>query len=175
MSAEWRQRLEESNKAFLEVVWPIIKEVCGAGQIKPVEVIEDNDLAHDMDVKCGIDIWQTVEGEGCRGIASRVQWNKNFKTFTIRKEKTNGMKTEYEKRKKAIESGSYIYPYLTCQAYIKKEGFVLMGGAIARTTDIFRAIERNYFQIRKTIDASFYAVAFKNVEHAQEFNATGMK
>ena len=49
-----------------------------------------------------------------------------------------------------------------------------MGGAIARTTDIFRAIERNYFQIRKTIDASFYAVAFKNVEHAQLFNGQGM-
>jgi len=175
MGDEWKKDLEESNRAFIDCVWPIIKDVCGGGGIKPVEMIEDNSLAKDMDLKCGIDIWQTIDGKGCRGIASRVQWGKNWGTFTVRKRRFSGAKTEYEKRKEAIKNGSYVYPYLTCQAYIEKETFSLHGGAVARTSDIFKTIERGLYKTRQTTNASFFAVDFEDVENAQEFNATGMK
>jgi hypothetical protein len=48
---------------------------------------------------------------------SRIQTGVNYKTFTIRNKRKSGARTEYEKRKIAIEKG-YLYPYLTVQAYV---------------------------------------------------------
>lgn len=165
----WRERLNNSNRAFLALVWPVIKEWCGGGEIRPVEIMTDP-ISRDLDILCGIDVWQTISDRGCRGIASRIQFGPRcWRTFTIRKDRDTGARTEYEKRIEAIRSrGALIYPYLTCQAYINKAGGLLLGGAIARTEDIFRAITLHTLT-RRTTDASFYVVRFEDVVGAWEF------
>ncbi len=165
---QWEIRLKKSNAAFLEMVWPIIKAKCGGGSIRPVEVMTDV-ISRDLDMLCGIDIWQTVDGIGCRGIASRVQdVGKYWRTFTVRRSKSSGWKTEYQKRKEAIESGGrMIYPYLTCQAYLKPDGS-LWGGGLAKTKCVFGAINERT-GIQHTYDASFYVVHFDDVAGIWEF------
>jgi hypothetical protein len=139
--SDWQRDLSASSRAFLGVVWPIIQNKCGGGDIKPVEVLQDNQIARDLDVLCGIDVWQTIGGHGARGIASRVQPDKrNWGTFTIRRRRFNGAQTEYEKRLAAIRSGGrFIYPYLTCHAYV--DGPTALGIGLARTIDVFETIE----------------------------------
>ena len=176
---DWRNDLSSSSRAFLDCVWPSIKGKCGGGAIKPVEVLHDNDLAKDLDILCGIDVWQTIDGEGARGIASRVQFGpKNWQTFTIRRSRFNGSRTEYDKRLEAIQSGGrFIYPYLTCQAYVHDGA--LVGVGLAKTVDIFSLIEREKAAgraakkvgsdqavwINKTTNADFYCVLFSAVEN----------
>ena len=170
----WVDNLEKSNKAFINLVWPVIKKSCGNGNIKPVEIIKDNDIAKDLDVLCGIDIWQTIIGKGSRGIASRVQFGpKNWKTFTVRNFRTSGYKTELQKRLDAINSGGrYIYPYLTCQAYVSKDESRLLGCALAKTKDIYNAIEEGKFVNRTNGDdgTGFIAVRFEDVTNSRIFN-----
>jgi hypothetical protein len=164
----WQEDLSKSNAFFMAKVWPEISSLCGGGEIKPVEMMDDS-ISKDLDMHCGIDLWQTVEGSGCRGIASRVQFgDKNWRTFTIRKSRDSGSVTEYQKRKEAIDSeGKFIYPYLTCHAYSTMDGD-LIGGGIARTKDVFNAINESTITNR-TINASFYAVRFDDVECFREF------
>ena len=170
---DWQQDLTWSNQLFLTEVWPRIKERCGGGQIRPVEILKDDEIAKELDVLCGIDIWQVIDGQGARGIASRVQNETreskkgiNWKTFTIRYSRNDtGAKTEYHKRKEAIETGRYIYPFLTCQAYFDHGEFV--GGGIARTIDVFNNI--NLRQKRTADNATFLYVYFDDVPHIWEF------
>jgi hypothetical protein len=161
--SEWKKDLSKSNRAFLSLVWPVIQRKCGGGEIKPVEVLADNDLALDLDRNCGIDIWQSVDGVGARGIASRVQFTeKNWQTFTVRKSRASGARTEYAKRLSAIESGGrFIYPYLTSQAFV--DATQLVGVGVARTVDIFDAIKRGKAYINQTDNADFFCVRWADV------------
>jgi len=156
--------LNRSNKAFLGVVWPVIKYKCGGGEIIPVEALDDIEIADQLDMLCGIDIWQTIGGDGARGIASRVQFGtKNWETFTVRYRRDSGAKTEYVKRLEAIETGRFIYPYLTSQAYVTGDGRSLIGFGVARTVDIFDTIKQGNFIKRRSDNAEFLAVNFDDV------------
>lgn len=168
--ANWVSDLSKSNHAFLTTVWPCISTKCGGGEIKPVEVLSDNKLAKDLDVLCGIDIWQTVGGEGCRGIASRVQFgDKDWGTFTVRSRRFSGAKTEYQKRLHAIQSGGrFIYPYITCHAYVTNFG-ELLNAYVATTKSIFEAIESGNYEVRQTTNAEFFAVDATCVESCWSF------
>lgn len=170
MPADWVTDLNRSNVAFLREVWPQIQKQCGGGEIKPVEIFDDV-MSRELDMMCGIDIWQTITGEGCRGIGSRVQFgDKNWRTFTIRKERDSGAVTEYEKRKEAIDSGGrFIYPYLTSHAYVSDAGD-LLGCGVAITKNIFQAIEAGKAQIRRCENATFFAVKFEDVPGVYEID-----
>lgn len=167
---KWQDDLNKSKKTFLELVWPIISHHFKNGKLIPIEASYQTcnnngyDIAKDLDILCGIDFWHVVEGEGCRGIASRVQFqDENYKTFTIRKERLSGAVTEFEKREKAISTGLYIYPVFTAHAYANADGTEIMGGAVAKTEAIFKAIKDGKAFTRKTHNASFYCIKFENI------------
>jgi len=164
----WQDKLNQSNAAFLAKVWPIIAHKCGGGNIRPVEVMTDT-ISRDLDMLCGIDIWQTIDGEGCRGIASRVQFGgRNWRTFTIRKETRAGGRTEFDKRREAIESGGrFVYPYLTCHAYMTSK-LELLGCGLALTRAIFDAVCADT-PVQQTTDATFFAVPFDAVAGIWEY------
>jgi len=63
------------------------------------------------------------------GIASRIQYNINYKTFTIRKDRASGTKTEYEKRIAGMNSKA-IYPHWTMQAYINDDDMSITSIAV---------------------------------------------
>ena len=79
------------------------------GELKVVEGITIPEMAKLLDTLAGIDVWYINRLNGMRGIASRIQTGVNYKTFTVRNKRKSGAKTEYEKRKIAIEKG-YLYP-----------------------------------------------------------------
>ncbi len=137
------QDMNDSSRAFLAVVWPKIRKACSDGDICPVEVLDDSKIAEQLDTLAGIDVWQTKTGIGVRGIASRVQFgDKAWNTFTIRLERQSGIATEYEKRLDAIETGKFIYPYLTVQAYVtNRRDPVLLSCAVVKTKDLYEFIE----------------------------------
>ena len=163
--SNWLNDLNRSNRCFCDLVWPVIGNYCGGGIIRPVEILRDNEIAADLDHLCGIDVWQRIDGVGCRGIASRVQFgNRNWRTFTIRQARDSGGKTEYQKRMEAIHSGGqFLYPYLTVQAYADTTGKQLLGCAVASTDEIFKAISDNRYTIRRTSNASFYVIKYEDV------------
>lgn len=158
----WLNDLNKSNKAFVEIVWPNIKNLLHDGEIMPIEIMRDNEVARSLDVLAGIDFWQTIEGHGARGIASRVQFGSiDWGTFTIRKSRDSGARTEFDKRKEAIESDMFVYPHVTVHAYV--DGDNLLSAGIAKTKNIFDAISKCDCIIRKTTNAYFYVIEFCDV------------
>lgn len=127
-----------------------------------VEGVTVEELADNLDKLAGIDVFHIDKLRGMRGIASRIQpSNKNWHTFTIRHKRQSGARTEYEKRKYAIEN-NYLYPYLTLQAYTTKDN-ILIAYALARTRDIIEMIDKGYYKTNETGkyqcgQASFFVV-----------------
>ena len=165
-SERWVDDLNDSSYDFLRLVWPVIKNFCGGGETIPVETVSNNDFAKYLDQFSGIDFWQIVNDHGIRGIASRIQWgNVNWRTFTIRFRRFSGNATEYQKRIEAINTGEWLYPYFTCQAYItERRNGCLLGCAVAKTRDIFLAIQEGKYGKQKTTNAEFLTVGWDNVK-----------
>lgn len=172
---------EEDSKAsariFEKTVWPIIAAKCGGGQVTFVETM-NSELAKQLDIMAGIDLWQVSDGH-VRGIASRVQWppaalapdGEPWDTFTIRYERDSGAKTEFEKRREAIKTGQWIFPYLTVQAYVSDNGVEpeILSVAIVKTSTLYSFLDEEmathglkgqYVRKRATDNASFLWVSW---------------
>lgn len=130
--------LSRSTLQFKEVIQENLQSVL-KGEFEVVEGVTIDKLAKLLDTLSGIDLWH-INLNGMRGVALRIQTgDKNWHTFTIRNKRQSGAKTEYEKRKYAIDN-NYLYPYLTVQAYITKDN-KLLSFAVAKTTDIIAMID----------------------------------
>ena len=158
------EALQKSMTDSKHHLFPVLEKVLD-GEIHIVEGDDLNETKRLLDTLAGIDLFAVNRDKGMRGIASRLQWGKAWRTFTIRKERESGARTEYEKRKYAIKHG-YLYPKLTMQAYIDQDTVTV---GIAYTEDIIRCIEMGEASIRRTgIDqkgqAYFYVINWDDMK-----------
>ncbi len=150
MRADVHRDLTASSRVFVDVVWPAIASIVGGGELKPVEGNAERGLEKDLDILAGIDGFQMLNSLGVmRSIATRVQWiapqSSAYRTFTIRKSRPNGARTEMEKRLHAIEHRDlgYLYPHLTIQAYVRESTEELLSVGIIRTVDLFMCVREH--------------------------------
>lgn len=181
MQIQVAKDLTDSAHDFLEFVWPAIKDLCGGGELVPVEAVTATEFARMIDILAGIDAWQVADGQGgMRGIASRVQWGHSWRTFTIRASRDSGARTEYEKRSWALEhqADGWLYPHLMSQGYVSEQRTGhLLSAAVARTADIFdfvrtepeladwrQALRGRGWYRQRTSNAGFMVVPWDNFE-----------
>jgi len=169
----FRKDLTKSARDFIMLVWPTVRQYFNNCKIRQVETVATIPFCKELDREAGIDAWILDTTKGMRALASRVQWNINYKTFTIRKERASGMKTEFEKRLYAIKN-DWLYPFYTIHAYIseknnKKE---LLSVAWCRTKDLIEYIEEGIlgedYYIKTVFNngkADFYVVPWKLFHH----------
>lgn len=165
---DMRYSLQQVEKAK-----PIIKQLLNGGDIKIVEG-DDNEICLMLDQTCGTDYFQAYgKNDGQMdglvwGIGSRFQktWHncQPFNTFTIRRSRESGAKTEFEKREYAMKHGG-IYPYLTMHGYYDEQTGEILSLAIARTKDIWDFIKQGHAKERHTGDnqigqATFYFIGW---------------
>jgi hypothetical protein len=147
MSVDIQKAISRSSAAFLDIVWPQIGPVFGGGQIIPVETVTDSHMAKVLDTCAGVDMW-LVLGDSMYGLASRVQWSDTpWDTFTVRRSLPSGVNTEYDKRRHAISSGA-LYPRLTVQAYVSKDGGHLLSAAAIDTRHLIEMCDKYDHQRR---------------------------
>lgn len=136
------------SSSWVDKAKPILKTLLSDWDIVQVEG-EDNAACKILDQSCGIDYLLTSPKSSLiLGIASRVQYGKNYRTFTVRKSRESGVLTEYQKRQQAISLGA-IYPKYTMQAYV--QGEEIDGLAIVRTADLIEFINRGYAEEKSTL------------------------
>ncbi len=149
---------ERSRYAFENIVKPIVEH-----DFNCKITIKDDRLFNVLDLQADIDaIWSQRE-YGVKGMACRVQYGHNYKTFTIRKSRPSGASTEHEKLKTAIANKIYnsFYPHKIIQAYVDDENGILYGYAIANTEDVIKMIDWGRAKIKKVNNdgaAEFYIV-----------------
>jgi len=170
MGVDFKTDLSDSAYNFVRIVYPKIIE-CGylSGEVIPIESVSANGITKDLDMFAGIDAWHIDKNAGIQGIASRVQFGgRAWNTFTVRKSRMLGTKTEYDKRKFAMDSGEWLYPHITIQAYISsRQGGELLSVAVANTTNIFRCISNGMFyrRLNNKDGNEFYVVDWRNVDN----------
>jgi len=117
MSDKFKHDLSQSALIFKHVIYPIIKDWIGGGELIPVENVTEKQFTKLLDTNAGIDGWYVENNKGIRGLASRIQYRNAYNTFTIRYERHSGVKTEYEKLDHAINE-DWLYPHYFIQAYV---------------------------------------------------------
>jgi len=166
----WAEDLKESKRLFIEVVYPEIQGWFNDAELIPVEGIEDVEMATELDRLSGIDFWNIEADSGMYGLASRVQPRTDaWGTFTIRRSRDSGAKTEFSKRLEQIENG-YLHPEYTIQAYTRYGE--LENAAAVRTQQLIRyideGIEGTHWWIRETHNADFYCVHWADLQSQAE-------
>ena len=156
------------SMAFVDVARPIIRGLLNGGETLAVEG-DDNEVCRMLDMTCGTDYFHVWDSKGLVwGVASRIQdYNPDadrngrgpFNSFTVRKARASGVKTEYEKRKYAIEHHG-VYPYLTMQAYINTKSGEVESLALVRTEDLMDFVDKGLASERHTGAAQTGQAAF---------------
>lgn len=143
-----------------------------AGQSDPVVTGETN-IAAMFDQYSGVDALHLANRQ-LRLVALRVQWCRNWATFTIRYKRRSGAATEYMKRVEAIQSDKgWLYPHLTVQAYLDKRGDAseILGCGIVKTKDLYDHIHLNMpnLQIQRCNEGNqFLVVPFCDLQRARK-------
>lgn len=127
-------------------------EVILDADIFSIEKYAANNITKMLDSHSGIDaLVLDHHSKRIRGLASRIQFKdkRNWRTFTIRKERESGAETEYEKRKESIKN-NYLYPYWTLQAYFNEDTNQVLGFALAKTEDLINMIDKELCYEKET-------------------------
>jgi hypothetical protein len=174
MSDSWKDDLKDSVKDFRDQVAPVIEDWTDGRNVS-VEAVTDDEMAEELDQTAGVDSWNVKHDDIVRGVASRVQYLNRLPfdsppdTFTVRKERPSGAKTEFEKRLYAIRKGG-LYPHWTTQAYVDEPRGELLSVGRVRTKDLIEHIEDgsedndDYYVVNPPGEASFYAVSWWRLE-----------
>ena len=152
MNEDVKKALKKSAQDFIDVVYPLIKKPLGDGKLIPVQDVTENEMATILDQYSGIDAWYIENSKGIRGLSSRIQYveTDEYKSFTIRKERESGAKTEYEKLTYAIQE-NWLYPYWFCQAYLHPTTKKPHSAGLCKTTDLIKYISEGKDGIDYTV------------------------
>ena len=158
--------MRDSQHYFRTLVMPEFLKTFG-GKIEVVEGLPHS-LTQKLDMAAGIDAVYEPPGYGPYGLALRVQYGRNYESFTVRCQRESGAKTEFAKRQESLRQGT-LAPTLTLQAYVDRERNKLLGGAVARTEDVLRCIELGHCNKHVTGTneigrAAFYSVAWNTLD-----------
>lgn len=166
MQADVKKDMAWSSVAFNDLMWPIVKPMLSGGHLLQMEGRPDSELAKKLDMLAGIDGWH-IHKEGMRGIASRVQvaarpWN----TFTVRMKRDSGAKTEFEKRKSAIDQPErgWIYPVITVQGYVQTESGPLLSCGVCLTSALIQFIDNGLSYLQRTSNAQFAVCSWEKMK-----------
>lgn len=159
----------EKQKATIIAFEQFFKEplitALGGGSFEQIEGI--NTLrARKLDVEDGVDyIFTDLQGN-TKKFGSRIQWDIDYRTFTMRKEIDGGIGiTEFDKRCKKPDDNHY-----TFHGYFDRDIQRIMSFAVALTDDIVKMINMKFYEIRHTgitqsDPASFYAVKWSVLKY----------
>ena len=170
------------SASLLQDAWSITSGFVGGGSLVPIETREDA-TAQTLDRDIGIDAFHVLGGQ-VRGIASRFQFGDSairrvtgrpWDTFTVRYDRVNGARTEYEKRLeqlRGIDSGAF-YPFFWVQGYAAAATGEILSLAVCRTEDLIEYIEQGIegrdWTIQTVNNARFIAVKWDQYRRADHW------
>lgn len=150
-----------------------MKKHFGNVQIVPIEGRED-DLAKLLDRLAGIDGLIVNPNGEMDFYSSRVQVGKNYETFTLRRSRLSGVKTEFAKLQQASRTGGAM-PQFTIQTFVDSDEQSATV-AIAPMIDVVQYAERHNPEIRATATGeTFFVIPWTAIESAKIYrvNADG--
>lgn len=153
----------KSANTFDRFVAPALKVAFGAKVIHSTERHE-NELAKVLDYS-GIDGVLVDKHGWTLSFSSRVQFGKNYESFSIRRSRPNGTPTEFDKLKNqlSMKPACHVHSFI---ADDEKTAVV----AITPTIELIKYIDKNPHQWRSTANGeTFYFAPFTQLDGVQIF------
>lgn len=175
LRADVARDLDASSADFLGLVAPVLVDMVGGGRITPVEKPGPGAprALSILDEQAGVDYLLESPDDSVYGIAARVQWialgRAPFDTFTVRKERYSGARTEFEKRCAALDNfhKEPIFPRWTVQAYARRSPRALLSVGAMLTKQLYAHIRTGQEGVEwwrdRTDGASFIAVSWASL------------
>jgi hypothetical protein len=112
--------LWDSAFDFERAVWPRVSRWLPGTHLVTAETRPDVPALMVLDAIAGVDAWVVTDDTLVQGLASRVQYQGAYDSFTIRSRRPSGLPTELDKRLLALrdESQHWVVPHFTVQAYL---------------------------------------------------------
>lgn len=152
-TAAMTQRIERSNRAFLDLVWPHLGPIFGGGRLVVAQTEYDTDAGIDFIIQRGMHT---------HGLAARVQWvDSSFDTFTIRNRTAYGSTHTELRKRHAAHTLDGLRPGYTAQGYITRDGASCLAAAICHTDTLVDVATNGPFtwpQYRNGDTSGFIAV-----------------
>lgn len=153
----FNQDAERSCCAFDKYVTPVLRYALNAAKILPTER-HNSELAAILDRDAGIDGIIINADDWTFGYSSRIQFGTNYESFSIRRSRPSGAKTEYDKLLNPLQTK----PSYHVQTFVLKDEQAVIG--VVETVELVRYISEHLNQWRKTSDGeTFYYVPFDEV------------
>ena len=161
----YKQDADKSIRGFEKFVKPVLQARFGAKKILPTERHE-NELETEIDRNAGID-GVIVDSDGWTfGYSSRVQFGTNYVSFSIRRSRPSGAKTEFDK----LNNPQQIKPSYHVQTFVKDDE-KSAAVAIVETTDLLRYIYKHPDQWRPNKDGeTFFYIPWRELENARLYS-----
>ncbi|MCL2349444.1 MAG: hypothetical protein FWC50_14430 [Planctomycetaceae bacterium] len=159
MPCDFQTASQQSQSDFLRILQNPLEQLL-EGRIVSTE--GNGEIGHLLDTRAGIDAILDHPKYGLLGIGIRIQYGRDYRTFTIRKQRETQVKTEYAKHADAMLEGG-ITTKFNIHAYIDEKTGLLLSAAIALTRDIYDCIDKGLGDVRMTGNdqigrATFYVV-----------------
>ena len=156
----------KSARAFQKFAAPILQKLFSA---KLIDVENDSSkLAELLDRACGVDYLLRTR-EGVMGIAARVthNWQRNYHTFTLRKEKYE-KPSEFQHLQNALAVGGII-PTLFVQCYPKGNSATV---CICQTKELLKQIAAGKAQVKNKCGVDFFSIDVEKVSGSKKISVT---
>lgn len=156
---------QRSRRAFERFVAPVLRQALNAKTILPTEPTAsgyDSDLAAALDMRAGIDGFFVDGDNDIYAYASRVQFGQNYGTFTLRRSRPTGARTEFNKLVHARQVQAPM-PTFHIQNYVDADGQNATV-AIVETLELLRYVYKHRDQWRRADGGeTFYVAPFDDV------------
>lgn len=133
MAETWSESKDKTQKDSEIYVIPYLRKLFGKDYIVKSVEKDTSKFAQEMDIYSGFDIVMRRKDSCVFGVASRIQPDVGFRSFTIRYERDTGTRTEYEKRVTAMKCNA-LRPTYNVHAYVNGSE---MSIAVVRSDDLF--------------------------------------
>jgi len=166
MPDDFQTAARQSQSDFIRLLQKPLEQLL-EGKIVSTECEET--VARLLDIRAGIDAILDHPKYGLFGIGIRIQYGRDYRTFTIRKQRETQAKTEYAKHVNALAEDAMTTKF-NIHAYLDEKSGALHSAAIALTCDIYDCIDRSLCDVRATGNdqigrAAFYIVDWDTLKN----------
>ena len=166
MPSDFQTASQQSKSDFIRLLQKPLEQLL-EGNITSTE--GEDKVGQLLDTRAGIDAILDHPKYGLLGIGIRIQYGRDYRTFTIRKQRESQAKTEYAKHADAMLEDA-ITTKFNIHAYVDEKTGMILSAAIALTRDIYDCIDQNLCEVRVTGNdqigqATFYVVDWNTLYH----------
>lgn len=133
MTNDFQKDARQARRDFELYGRNMLERFFGSKQIFSTEK-HQSPVERALDVACGVDCLVVDKNGHLHGVSNRFQHGHDYSAFSIRRSRTNGKPTEFEKDLQAMKDGSLVVDY-SLHVFISDDGRSAIGG-IAPKADL---------------------------------------